>query len=224
MLAAVKKASDKLLRSVGRQASIIIAISSMLIAGFALYFTVQAQRADLEYKEISIQPRPSLGPYFEGMSLSVKNLGLGPAIVRQIDFERDGKCISSYGMKPGEWQSTYAEFLKAQAIDVFAKSLPPMPWIKGGKRKFNVEVDTLQYDDTVRANEDRYLFRLDPGTFKELVQADPDEQVLAKAKFAANAYRVPIIITFCSATDRTCMSVGEAQACNYLHQRARAHQ
>jgi hypothetical protein len=63
----------------------------MFIAALSLYHTVDAQRRDLEYKEISIQPRPSLLPVFADMSLSIKNLGLGPAVIQQIDFEQDGQ-------------------------------------------------------------------------------------------------------------------------------------
>lgn len=208
--------------AIRESASVIIAISSMFIAALSLYFSVNAQRVDAEYKEISIQPRPSLLPLFEDMSLSVRNLGLGPAVVKQINFERNGRCLSSYGMNPEEWQTMYSEFLQEIASEVYVKSLPPMPWRKGGKKKFDFEMDILQMNDTVRANEDRYLFRLDSGTFKEFREAETTEQVVAKHKFAANAYAVPIIIVICSATNRTCMRVGEAKACDHLFLREKA--
>lgn len=189
----------------------------MFIAGLSLYYAVDAQKRDLEYKEISIQPRTSLLPLFEGLSLTLRNLGLGPAVIKQIDFEQNGKCVSSYDKELGEWQKIYGDFLKAVAAEVYTKSLPPMPWIKGGKPQFDYEVDTLQFNDTIRASEDRWLFHLAPGTLKEFLAANSAEQVATSDRFARLAYAVPIIITACSATGRTCMSVGEAKACEYLH-------
>lgn len=199
-----------------KSASTIVAMSSMFIAALSLYHTVDAQRRDLEYKEISIQPRPSLLPVFADMSLSIKNLGLGPAVISQIDFEQDGKCISSAGKDASEWQRIYAAFLNMTAVTVYSKSLPPMSGAPGDKKKFDFEVDALQVNDTIRAGEDRYLFRLAPGTLKIFRGVDTSAQVAAADKFSRNAYTVPIVIHACSATGRTCMFVGEASACTSM--------
>jgi hypothetical protein len=199
-----------------KSAPTIVAMSSMFIAALSLYHTVDAQRRDLEYKEISIQPRPSLLPVFADMSLSIKNLGLGPAVIQQIDFEQDGQCVSSAGKDASEWQKIYAAFLNATAVTVYSRSLSLVPKTPGDKKKFDFELDALQVNDTIRAGEDRYLFRLAPGTLKLFRGADTSVQVAAADKFSQNAYTVPIIIHACSATGRTCMFVGEAAACTSM--------
>ncbi|WP_234682992.1 hypothetical protein [Bradyrhizobium monzae] len=197
----------------GTNVSVIVSISSMLIALTSLTYTISAQNADLQYKEIAIQPRPDISPLWEDVSLSVKNLGLGPAVVEEIVFLKDGKCVSSNGKTVAKWNEEYAEFLKETGSKVFSSSLPPMPWTKAGQKAYDVEVDLLQENDTVRPNENRYLFRLDEGTRKQLQALDGSVQAAVKQKFARDAYAVPLLLVLCSATNRTCMSVGHAGKC-----------
>ncbi len=128
----------------------------------------------------------------------------------------DGKCVSSAGKDGGEWQKIYAAFLNATAVTVYSRSLSLVSKVPGDKKKFDFEVDALQVNDTIRAGEDRYLFRLAPGTLKLFRGADTSAQVEAADKFSQNAYTVPIIIHACSATGRTCMFVGEAAACTSM--------
>ncbi|MGY4627236.1 hypothetical protein [Bradyrhizobium sp. USDA 4486] len=176
-------------------------------------YTINAQNADLQYKEIAIQPRAEISPLWEDISLSIQNLGLGPAVVEEIVFEEKGKCISSSGRNLAQWSQEYGDFLKDAGGRVFSNSLPTMPWSKNGKKAYDFEVDLLQQNDTVRANENRYLFRLDEGTRKELQSLDTSLQAAVKHKFAENAIAVPLMIIVCSATKRTCMSVGRAGKC-----------
>jgi len=111
----------------GRNIATIVSISSIVIAFQSLRYSIESQERDAEYKEISIQPRPTLMPLSEDMSLSVRNLGLGPAVVKQIFFEQDGRCISSYEKSTSEWENLYRPFLMKIAADVYSKSLPSMP-------------------------------------------------------------------------------------------------
>jgi hypothetical protein len=207
----------KLLHRIGQNASTAVALSSMLIAGLSLYFTVDAQQRDVEYKEVSIQPRPTLSPDYERLSLSLGNVGLGPAIVRQIHFDQDGKCVTSYGVGADEWQKTFTDFVKAAASEVYSKSLPPMPWSLGGRSKFDFEVNSLQENDTIPSNRDRWIFHLAPGSWDEFKKGDPSEQVPASDRFASLAYAIPMTVYLCSATGRTCMSVGNAPICASEH-------
>jgi len=210
---AVSNAAVATWQFLGRNIATIISISSMFIAYQALDYSIRSQERDAEYKEIAIQPRPSILPLGEDMSLTVRNVGLGPATVKQIFFVDDGKCVSSHDKSRNQWSELYSAFITKAAKNVYSQSLPPMPWTKGGKRTFDYHVDVLQPNDTIRASEDRYLFKLDGGTLKDFQQADASEQVRAKHAFAEKADAVPIVVVVCSATDRTCMSAGVAEGC-----------
>lgn len=194
--------------AIAENAAIITAVSSMVIASLSLYFTVNAQRTDLEYKEISIQPRLAMMGLSENMSLSIRNVGLGPAIVKQIDMLVAGKCVTSYGKSQEEWATLHTKFGYEILPELYSKTLPPMPWKKGGKTRYNVEFNLINPGDAVRAGEDVYFVKLDEGTLKELSQVDIDDFAKAKSAFYVAAVAVPLRVEYCSATERMCGLIG----------------
>jgi hypothetical protein len=186
----------------------------MVIAALSLYFTISAQRTDLQYKEVSIQPRVTLNGSNEDFSFNLRNVGLGPGVVSKITIKSGGKCISSDGKTFAEWNEIYVEFVKELLPIIYDKSLPAMPWTKNGKKKYDIQSDVLVVGDVIPVGEARSLIRLDPGTMRELLQVESTELVVAKQLFANNAYDAPIKIRICSATGRTCGVVGEAAECD----------
>ena len=193
-------------------ASTIIAVSSMLIAGMSLYFTINAQRLDLEYKEVSIQPRVSLNGVGESLSMVLRNVGLGPAVITDVVLKVAGKCVRARTSSDAEWIKAFQDFTQAIIPDVFTKALSPAAW--KSKKGFDVESDTIYIEDTIRPGDDRWLVRLDPGSMKEVAQIDRSEFAATKIKFAKSVYDAPIKIRYCSATGRTCGEVGEAGGCD----------
>ncbi len=73
---------------VSRNASTIIALSSLFIAALALWYTVQAKKRDTEYKELSIRPWINIFA-----SVQISNEGLGPAVLKQFFFLIGGDCF-----------------------------------------------------------------------------------------------------------------------------------
>jgi hypothetical protein len=198
---------------ISQNAALLTAISSMLIAAASLYYTIDAQRTDREYKEVAIQPRLWLGGDWEDLSLTFMNTGLGPAIIDSIVLKVGDKCKSTDDFEPDEWAEVFTTFATENIDGLFAKTLPPMPWVKGGKRKYDTQTDILRVGDTVRPGDKTFIIRLDPGTLKELVQIDSTELLGAKQKFATAAFSIPIRIAACSATGRTCAVIGRAAGC-----------
>jgi hypothetical protein len=198
---------------IGQNAALLTAISSMLIAAASLYYAVDAQRTDRAYKEVAIQPRLWLGGDWDDLSLTFINRGLGPAIIDSIVLKVGDKCKSTDDFEPDEWAEVFTAFANEIIDGLYTKTLPPMPWVKGGKRNYDVQTDILRVGDSVRPGDKKFIIRLDPGTLKELTQIDSTELLRAKQKFAIAAFNVPIRIVACSATGRTCGVIGRAAGC-----------
>jgi hypothetical protein len=197
----------------GRNAALLTAASSMLIAAASLYYAVDAQRTDREYKEVAIQPRMWLGGDWEDLSLTYINTGLGPAIIDSVVLKVGDKCKSTNDFEPDEWAEVFTDFVNENLDELYSKTLPPMPWVRGGKQKYNVQINVLRVGDSVRPGDKKFIIRLDPGTLKELVKIDSTELLGARQKFSAAAFKLPIRIVACSATGRTCGVIGRAAAC-----------
>jgi hypothetical protein len=71
----------------------IIAISSLLIARFSLYLTIDAQRSDRLYKELLIKPSLALGADSTSFSFFLQNDGLGPADIKSIVYYFNNHCL-----------------------------------------------------------------------------------------------------------------------------------
>lgn len=199
---------------IGSKAAIIVAMSSMFIAALSLMFTIEAQKTDKEYKEVAIQPRIMLNAQNDDFAWTMRNVGLGPGVVAEIRMKVGGKCISSNDVNAEEWKAKFQQLVDEMQVDVFSKSFPPMPWVKGGKSNFNTEADMLLEEDVIPAGETRVLMRLDAASLKELKQVKGDEFFIAKQKFAEKAFAVPFAVELCSATGRTCGIVGDAKECS----------
>jgi hypothetical protein len=78
---------------VSRNASTIIALSSLFIAALALWYTVQAKKRDTEYKELSIRPWINIFAEPKELSVQISNEGLGPAVLKQFFFLIGGDCF-----------------------------------------------------------------------------------------------------------------------------------
>ena len=198
---------------IGRNAAIFTAISSILIAAASLYYTIDAQRTDREYKEVAIQPRLWLGGEPENFGLTLKNTGLGPAIVGTIVIRVGGQCKSSDDYAPDEWINIFSSFVTELVDPLYTKTLPKLPAPKGQAAKFNVQSNILTVGDSLRPGDKYPIIYLDRDTMDGLSQVDSTERVQAEHKFAAAAYDVPMRILLCSATGRTCRVIGKTKDC-----------
>lgn len=196
-------------RWIGTNAAIIVAMSSVLIACLSLYFTIQAQQADLQYKEVAIAPRMWLGAEEERMSVSLRNNGLGPAIIEQVDIVSEGKCLSSGDMSREAFSEVYTSFLKGQLDKLYTKTLPEMPWFPGGRRNYDTDIRYVGPGDVIRAGESEPLVKLAEGSLIEYRQANSAYVAQANQKFSQAAYELPIRFLICSATRRTCGVIGQ---------------
>lgn len=86
--------SRRFKKFVGANASIIIAISSLFIAGLSLYFTIHAQNDDRAYKELLIKPALAIRTHSVDFSVELASEGLGPAEIKAVAYQFGGECLS----------------------------------------------------------------------------------------------------------------------------------
>src|ERR1035437_3828065 len=99
--------TERVVGLVTRNASSILAISSLLIAGMSLYLTIQAQDDDRTYKELLIKPSLALRAHTVDWSVAIANDGLGPAQIKDIIYQFGGDCISMIDPDGGISRTNY---------------------------------------------------------------------------------------------------------------------
>jgi hypothetical protein len=186
----------------------MIAVCSLVVATSALYVSVTTARTDLEYKEVSIQPRLWLGGEHEHLGLELRNTGLGPALVKGVAFALDKKCISSTDKDRDDFTPELEEFLKSKVDELYITTLSPRPWRPGGRMGYNVEVNPIGPGDVIRPGESLRLIQLSADDMSDFNGLGRDEKFAAWSKFAEAAFALPIQIFACSLTERTCGVVG----------------
>jgi hypothetical protein len=77
----------------------------------------------------------------KNLKFAVSNHGLGPAEIRDVAFPFNAKCYSSEIMDPNEWVDGFISYVRVFWTQIYARALPPMPWIPNGKKKFDIEDD-----------------------------------------------------------------------------------
>jgi hypothetical protein len=73
--------------------SLVVSASSLFIASLSLYFTIQAQKTDINYKELSIRPKLQWRSSATDFSINLDNVGLGPATIETFGMRVEGKCV-----------------------------------------------------------------------------------------------------------------------------------
>ncbi len=140
--------------------SSIIAMSSLMIAGFSLYLTIHAQSQDRAYKELMIKPALALGADTVDFSLFLSNDGLGPAEIRNVVYYFNGRCLSM--LQPDGININRAEYMEvSQAIktrvlnDTF--SLPIFEPFEA----LDTKVKVLLPDSIIGSGKEWVLFKID---------------------------------------------------------------
>jgi hypothetical protein len=123
MLTGIYLAIARYTKWIGKHATTIIALSSMVIAGCSLVLTFLSHRDDLDYKEAYIRPILGLSADVDTFRFVMKNEGLGPAIIQRFAFALDGKCYDSETTNSEEYTAAAIKFEDKIGNDLYIKTL-----------------------------------------------------------------------------------------------------
>jgi hypothetical protein len=85
----------RIFRWIAQNSSGVIALCSLFVAACSLGLTFRVASVDIDYKEASIRPIVSVNADVSDFSYYYENHGSGPAVVKRVVFQLDGKCVAS---------------------------------------------------------------------------------------------------------------------------------
>lgn len=188
---------------VAANAAVIIALSSLFVAGLSLYFAIEAQRIDLAYKELSIRPILSIEANVSDFDIQLRNAGYGHAVISRVVFGLDGRCFDSDIDDNASYDLAYEKFQAWMLSDVFGSSFS-----QETKKPINADalitVRPIDRGAVIRAGETFRMFYLEPGTLKVLNTMEPEPLTKARNAFSLAVSQLPFRLDYCSATGEFC--------------------
>lgn len=191
----------RLLGFFGANAAVITALSSLFVACLSLYFTIQAQNADIAYKELAIRPTLGIGADVSNFSIYLTNSGYGHAIVHRVAIGVEGKCYSSDD--EATFDEAYNRFEVSVLNEVFQKSYPPGD-IKSLRDVFITGGGHVDNGSVIRAGEKFQMFYLEPAALALLTKLDLKTLTGIRNSFARAVSMLPYRVEYCSATGKYC--------------------
>jgi hypothetical protein len=175
----------------------------------ALFVSIGALYLDFRYKEASIRPEVLLDADSENFTVSLRNVGLGPAYVKHLSFFLENQCFYADKMT-----ASGAQALRIQLAKYFFETpvrqtgLPiqlPLPQSAG---LINMRSQIYQVPNIIRAGEGWEILAMSKAQLdlfnKKLDEMAEAEAHRARQIFEALVYRAPIGIQFCSITGWSC--------------------
>jgi len=117
----------------------IVAIAALIVSGLSLWFAIDAQNTDREYKELGIVPHISDSKFATELSFSFKNRGIGPAAIKWVKYFAVKGCNDSKLMSAKDWAAQHLE-IEYQAVSDFLDDV------------FSVQPDNVLKDKTININ------------------------------------------------------------------------
>lgn len=195
----------RILSFVRKNVAIIVALSSLFVACLSLFFTIQAQDADITYKELAIRPTVGIGAEVSNFMMYLTNAGYGHAIVHRVAFGVDGKCYSSDMPDEAAFNDAYERFQEWVMTEVYEKSLPQTAFKSSAKREvFVTSGGQIVNGSIVRAGEKYRMFYFEPEALAQLTKLDLRTITDARNKFSHAVSMIPFRVEYCSATGKYC--------------------
>jgi hypothetical protein len=186
---------------IGTNVAVIVALSSLFVACLSVYFTIQAQKADIEYKELAIRPAVGIGADVSNFSIFLTNAGYGHAIVRRVVLGVDGKCYSSDN--EATFEEAYSRFSTYVLGEIYQKSYPQVD-VKGLRDVFVTAGGILDAGAVIRAGDKFQIFYLEPAALAQLTKLDLKTITEIRNKFGRAVSMMPFRVEYCSATGKYC--------------------
>jgi hypothetical protein len=196
---------------ISKNGSSILAVSSVCIAIFSLYLTIQAQNDDRAYRELLIKPALATMSHTVDFSFAIQNNGLGPAQIKDIVYQFGGECISMLeadGIHLS--QDNYykvKEAIKNRLLnEIFSFEIPNAP-----STPINTRGELLLPGSIIGPGKEVVLFRIDDSSLETFrARLNALELKLSQAvrdQFSARALTLPVSIKYCSMSGKYCEAI-----------------
>jgi hypothetical protein len=192
-------------------ASIVVAASSLFVAIISLRYSVEAQKEDAEYKELSIRPRLQVGAG-SNFSVLLENVGLGPAQFQRIIFSDGDHCLDTDAVHDWPQADKFFDEFSNAIMNYVLVGMPasvdkkplPIPKPKGFVPSTGI---------ILKAGESLPLFSFDPNEMDAYVAAltkltDKSAPDIIEKQFMHKGIKIPIYIRYCSLSGRFCDASG----------------
>jgi hypothetical protein len=187
-------------------ASLLLAFASFCVAGLSLYFTINAQKDDRQYKELLLKPNLQVEASSHEYSVTLLNNGLGPAEVQDVLYYDGWGCIELLAQDRQSFDSRdYYKIIDALRKR-FATRVASVPW-KGNKVDDNDYMRIfIPLPKGVLGVGPFTLFAIhDPEAFRSKLDALGAQTALNfNLAFVEDAFSLPFSISYCSLSGRYC--------------------
>jgi hypothetical protein len=191
-------------------ASLVVAASSLFVAIISLRYSVNAQKEDAEYKELSIQPRLQVAA--GNFSVLLENVGLGPAELRRVIFFDNDRCFDTDAVH--DWNQGH-KFFDDFSNAVVNYILIGMPAITD-KKSAAIPIPKVSVPTTgviLKAGETLSLVSFDPQEMTAYLAAltkltNNSASDIVEKQFMHKGITIPIYIRYCSLSGRFCDDAG----------------
>jgi hypothetical protein len=187
-----------------------ISLASLVVAGASLWLAYTVQSRDAYYKELSITPLLVLN-LDSSFTLRMRNVGLGPALIKEWALQFDGKCYRAEKLNDAKINELTGHLTNRLLHDV----LKDLPSPFSPANPFFAEYLMIQPGAHLDRGEESIFFRLAPEdaarineALKKLSQARYTE---ITTRFARAVSELPIVVEFCSISGKTCSKFGTVQ-------------
>lgn len=192
-------------------ASLAVAVSSLFVAIISLRYSVNAQKEDAAYKELSIRPRLQVAAAGD-FSVLLENVGLGPAEIRRIVFFDNNHCFDTDSVH--DWNQGH-KFFDDFTNAVINYILVGMPAITD-KKSAAIPIPKVSVPTTgviLKADETLPLVSFDPQEMTAYLAAltrltDKSAPDVVEKQFMHKGITTPIYIRYCSLSGRFCDDAG----------------
>jgi hypothetical protein len=186
-------------------ASLVVAATSLFVAVLSLRYSVDAQKADAFYKELSIKPTLQLAAT-SLYQIKFDNVGLGPAEIRRVVFSDGTHCLDTDSVR--DWTAAHAFFDEfTNAIQNYIVVSRPIL----DKRSARVPVPSVSVPSpgvTIKASDTLSVLSFNPNEMDAyiayLVKIKSDARTIIEHYMMHRGLTIPLYIYYCSLSGRYC--------------------
>jgi hypothetical protein len=194
--------------------SIVVSLSSFIVALVSLLYSIEAQRIDREYKEASIAPVLSFETNSKVWSIKLTNRGLGPAVVTSVLIKPFGdsmsaECIDSSKWIESDWERYYRDNVMLPVNQMVREMALDLRTSVKGEFHVSNSADTIG-NEIIPAGSSLSVVSLSDG-WSRLVSAawlQDKEEIIQRTQGSFHALQEKIFLTvnYCTLTRRFCWS------------------
>ena len=183
---------------------------ALIVAVAALWYTIDAQKTDREYKELLIRPRLYVHSQTEDFSIKIGNSGVGPAAVSRLVISGLHECFDSRSMTKDEWDKAGAIIRKS-----FDDRVRDEVFHGVTRQQLGGGIDLAETlpatDQWIAPNEVVEVLKVlgVEQAMKSLSSLDKNLEQQVKSQFIKYAVSNPVRVEYCSVSGKYCSEAAD---------------